>query len=84
MNDADVFNSIIEQLRKESPEMPKGTPIRYRTSLGLYGALWVMSFVCIIVSLVVNYPLMGLLFFIVLVACSNIILSKVQPRLHRK
>ena len=84
MNDTDIFNSIVAQLRTESPDLPKGDSILDRGPLWLYGVLWALSFIFIVVSLVVNYPLAGLLGFIVLVACSNTIVSKVQPRFRRK
>lgn len=84
MNDTDIFNSIVAQLRKESPDLPKGDSFLHRGPLWLYGVLWALSFIFIVVFLVVNYPLAGLLSFILLVACSNIIVSKVQPRFRRK
>lgn len=84
MNDTDVFNSIVDQLRKESPELSKRESLLYRGPLGLYAALCALSFIFIIVSLVANYPLAGLLCFLILVACSNAIVFKVQPRLQRK
>ncbi len=84
MNDTDVFNSIVKQLRHESPELPKEESLPHRGPLGLYVALCALSFILIIVSLVANYPLAGLPCFLILVACSNAIVFKVQPRLQRK
>ena len=50
MNDTDIFNSIVAQLRKESPDLPKGDSILDRGPLWLYGVLWALSFIFIVVS----------------------------------
>lgn len=80
MENMDVFDGIVAELRKNSPKLPKESSHRYKGPVWLYGIFWAVLLVGILISVMVNYPFVGLFGFMALILCSNVIYVKTQFR----
>lgn len=80
MKNTDAFDGIVAELRKNSPKLPKEGSRQYKGPVWLYGIFWAVLLVGILISVMVNYPFVGLFGFMALIFCSNIIYIKTQFR----